>query len=434
MEEFYKKQPTINFGTLGHVSNGKTTLVSKITNTDTRRYSKEQETNKTIRLGYANAMIYKCSECPSPQSYQSGPSTEEDVPCKLCGHIMELKKHISFVDSPGHNLLMATMLNGASIMDEAFLITSANNKSLPAPQTAEHMIAAEVMDLNVCICYNKVDLVKRSDAELKLTQLKNFTKGTKYENAPIIPMSANFEANVDIVCQYIAECVQEPVRDLDSDAELIAVRSFNTNKQHVSIEELQGGVVGGSLIKGKLCPGDEVTVVPGFVVKNSQNDLSTYVYQPIKTQIVEICSEKTQLDVAIPGGLIAVKLTIDPYFTSQDKLIGNMILAGDISRYKVFEKFTIKYNIIKSLSEISEENYSDVNVNDVLIINCNAKNTNCKVVSMLKKKKIMELESLTDPICVQIKGKITLSKKSQSSGPRLVGCGYVESGKESLMI
>ena len=431
MGDYYKKQPTINIGTIGHVAHGKTTFVNEITHTDTRRYSKEKETNKTIRLGYANAMIYKCSHCLVPQCYQSGPSTEAEFKCRICNQVAELKKHISFVDSPGHNLLMATLLNGASLMHAAFLIASANEKIIPAPQTAEHMIAAEIMDLEVCICFNKIDLIKREVAIERLNQLKDFMKDTKYEHSRTIPISANFGANIDIICQYIAECIPEPEKDLESDAELIAVRSFNTNKQCIPINEIQGGVVGGSLIQGKLCPNDEVTVLPGFVVKNPKSD-SSYIYQPIQTRIIEIYSDSTPLDEAIPGGLIATKLTIDPCFTLQDKLAGNMIVAGDISRYKIYEKFTIKYVVIKSLDEVSDEKYTSISLTDVLIVNCNAKNTVCKIVSFSKKHKTMELESTTEPICVKIDGKVTLSKKTQTSGPRLIGFGFVKSGMESI--
>lgn len=445
MGEYNKKQPTINLGTIGQVAEGKSSLVEAISNTDTRRYAKERETNKTVKLGYTNAMIYKCAHCPSPQCYQSGPSTDNEFKCNICDRVAELKRHVSFVDSPGHNKLMSTLLNGVNVMHSAFMVVSADNKllgdidkksgaiaNLPvAPQTAEHMIAAEIMDLDICVCFNKMDLVPKKESMKRLNKLKDFMKNTKYENAQTIPISANFGANIDVVCQYIVECIPEPVQDCEADAEMVVIRSFNINGQHIPVDEIQGGVVGGSLIKGKLRLDDEVTVVPGFVVKNSTGDTS-YIYQPIKTRVVSMGTGTTLLEEAVPGGLISTKLTIDPNFTSQDKLIGNIILVGDISRYKVFETFTIKYYVIHDLAKVSAETSTEIHVNDLLIINCNAKNITCKVLSL--KKKTMELQAMTEPICVKMNGKITLSKQTVSEGPRLIGYGNVKSGTESKMM
>lgn len=59
---------------------------------------------------------------------------------------MELVRHVSFVDCPGHDILMATMLNGAAVMDGAMLLIAAN-EPCPQPQTSEHLAAVEIMRL-----------------------------------------------------------------------------------------------------------------------------------------------------------------------------------------------------------------------------------------------------------------------------------------------
>ena len=68
--------------------------------------------------------IYKCDgSCPRMGAYKSYGSTKEDVfPCDRCSGKMRLERHVSFVDCPGHDILMATMLNGAAIMDAALLL------------------------------------------------------------------------------------------------------------------------------------------------------------------------------------------------------------------------------------------------------------------------------------------------------------------------
>ena len=124
--EVISRQATINIGTIGHVSHGKSTLVRAISGVRTGRYKSEKVRNITIKLGYANAKIYKCA-CPAPSCYQSFPSNKEDTPyCEKCKTQMVLQRHVSFVDCPGHDIFMATMINGVAVMDGAMLLIAAN--------------------------------------------------------------------------------------------------------------------------------------------------------------------------------------------------------------------------------------------------------------------------------------------------------------------
>lgn len=98
------------------------------------RFKNELERNITIKLGYANAKIYKCPSCERPSCYRAYGSGKEDAPpCPECATPMDLIRHVSFVDCPGHDILMATMLNGAAVMDGALLLIAAN-ESCPQPQ------------------------------------------------------------------------------------------------------------------------------------------------------------------------------------------------------------------------------------------------------------------------------------------------------------
>eukprot|EP00158_Paraphelidium_tribonemae_P005678 Partr_v1_DN27460_c1_g1_i3_m72279 putative eukaryotic translation initiation factor 2 len=118
--EVISKQATINIGTIGHVAHGKSTVVKAISGVQTVRFKNELERNITIKLGYANAKIFACSKCPRPTRYRSYGSAK--MPPFACGRgdcdgEMELVRHVSFVDCPGHDVLMATMLSGAAVMD-----------------------------------------------------------------------------------------------------------------------------------------------------------------------------------------------------------------------------------------------------------------------------------------------------------------------------
>lgn len=101
--EIMSRQATMNIGTIGHVSHGKTTLVRAISGIQTTRHKVEKERNITYNLGYANAKLYKCPKCSPPECYKAYGSEKEDDPsCETCGEKLELLRSISFVDCPGH--------------------------------------------------------------------------------------------------------------------------------------------------------------------------------------------------------------------------------------------------------------------------------------------------------------------------------------------
>ena len=86
--EVISRQATINIGTIGHVAHGKSTVVKAISGVQTVRFKNELERNITIKLGYANAKIYKCEDdkCPRPDCYRAYSSTKEDAPaCEVKG-------------------------------------------------------------------------------------------------------------------------------------------------------------------------------------------------------------------------------------------------------------------------------------------------------------------------------------------------------------
>ena len=103
---------------------GKTTLVESITGVWTSGHSEELRRGITIKVGYADAAFYKCKNCPPPICYSTQPE------CKNCGQKSEFERVVSFVDSPGHESLMANMLSGAALMDGAILVTAANERYL----------------------------------------------------------------------------------------------------------------------------------------------------------------------------------------------------------------------------------------------------------------------------------------------------------------
>lgn len=76
--------------------------------------------------------------------------------------------------------------------------------------------------------------------------------GTVAESAPIIPISAQLRYNIDVVCEYIVKRIPIPTRDFTCSPRLIVIRSFDVNKPGTEVDDLRGGVAGGSVLQGVL--------------------------------------------------------------------------------------------------------------------------------------------------------------------------------------
>lgn len=195
--------PEVNIGTLGHVDHGKSTLVEAITGKWPAVHSEELKRGITIKLGYADATIYKCPKC-------NGLLSTEKCPC---GEPAEPQRTVSFVDAPGHETLMATVLAGASLMDGVLLVIAANEQC-PQPQTAEHLMVLDTVGIkNIIIVQNKIDLVSEEAAKENYKQIRKFVGGSVAEAAPIIPVSAQQRVGLDSLLAAIQENIPTPVRD-----------------------------------------------------------------------------------------------------------------------------------------------------------------------------------------------------------------------------
>ncbi len=423
-------QPTINIGMIGSVSDGKSTIVKRLTTINTQRHSSERKGNKTINLGYANAKIFKCPKCPPPICYQSYPSEVYDPSCQKCESRMDLKKHVSFVDVPGHNSLMATMLNGTCVMDSTIIVEAVNNNNIPAPQTLEHLIAAKIMELdNKIVCMNKMDLEKRGKAIKKIEEFTTYLKenDTVAKDSVMIPICANFGINKDVLCEHIAK-LKDPERDLNLETKMIIIRSFKNNKPEVRVQDIKGGVVGGTIVEGVLRIGDRVEILPGLIQrrKNRKDDESVWLYKPLKSHVKSIRSEKNNLELSIPGGLVGVQLTLDPGLTAKDGLVGNIlrVVKDDPVEYGIFEVLRVFLEKFRDGVEYK------IKVGDKVVVNYNARNVDCTV--QVKKKNRAELV-LDKPICAQIGDNITISKKD-GNRIKLLCRGEIAEGDNSDLI
>ncbi|KAI5168312.1 translation initiation factor 2 subunit 3 [Pancytospora epiphaga] len=409
MSSRMEKQATINIGTIGHVAHGKSTIVRCISGTNTIKYKSELERNITIKLGYANAKIYKC-ECERPECYTTSLKN-----CSKCGQEGKLVRHVSFVDCPGHDVLMTTMLNGTAIMDAALLLVAAN-EPCPQPQTTEHLFAVEIMDLKkIVVIQNKVDLVSREQALEQHDQIREFLK-TSNVNGPIVPTSGQFGVNINAVLDFIVNHIDEPVRKTEEDPRMIIIRSFDVNKPGTNALDLQGGVIGGSLVAGLLRVGDRVEVRPGLVTK--ENGVSVCI--PFLATVTSLKAEKTSLEEAAPGGLIGVGTTMDSYFCKSDRLVG-MVLGLKGTLPPVYSTILVSYQLFQKTVTQSRE---DLRADEHILLNIGSTSTGSKIMELTDNKVRFEL---IKPCCCNIGDRISISRKVKNNW-RLIGFGRISEG------
>ena len=311
--EKYGYQPCVNIGTAGHVDHGKTTLIQALTGSWTSVHSQELKRGITIRVGYSDAAFYKCSSCEEPLGYSTVPK------CNNCGGESQLSRVVSFVDSPGHESLMANMLSGSALMDGALLLVAANEK-VPRPQTKEHLLALQTLNIQqIVMVQNKVDLLSYQEALGNYRDISKFVEGTHAAGAPVVPISAQSGLNMDALIGAIESTIKTPARDEAKNPVMHVLRSFDVNKPSTKIRNIKGGVVGGSLTQGVFEVGDEIEIRPGIMNEKKK------AYQPLSTEIISLGTGAGIVDSIKPGGLVAIGTKLDPSMTRSDSFIGSVI-------------------------------------------------------------------------------------------------------------
>ncbi len=210
-------------GTAGHIDHGKTSLVQRLTGVDTTHLKEEKARGITIELGFAY--------WPQPD-----------------GSV------IGFIDVPGHEKLVHTMLAGASGIDVLLLVVAADDGVMP--QTREHLAIARLLDIGMgVVAITKSDLVDDERIAEVRTEVANLLAGTRFENAPVVPVSAATGAGIEELSGLVTQCASGLAgRAADHGFRLAVDRSFTLPGI--------GTVVTGTILSGTVRTGDEVVVSP----------------------------------------------------------------------------------------------------------------------------------------------------------------------------
>lgn len=211
------------FGTAGHIDHGKTTLVKALTGTDCDRLPEEQHRGITIDLGFA----------------------------QLAADGMQLH----FVDVPGHERLVHTMIAGASGIDLALLVVAADEGIMP--QTREHLEIIRLMGVpGGAVALTKIDSVDEELAELAAEEVKEYLATTPFADAPVVGVSAVTGQGLDELRDVlVAQARSARPRQMED-------RPFREAVDRVFSLTGAGTVVTGTSLWGRLDVGSEVMIMP----------------------------------------------------------------------------------------------------------------------------------------------------------------------------
>lgn len=214
------------FGTAGHIDHGKTSLIAALTGVWCDRLSEEKRRGITLVLGFA-PMI--------------DPNGEIEL---------------SFIDVPGHERLVHTMIAGAGGIDRALLVVAADEGVMP--QTREHLDVLRLLAVTGgVVALNKADLVSDEDLlELRILEVRDALSGGCLADAPIIPCSAATGAGIETLREAILASGRSVVHSSDPH------RPFRLSADRVFSLAGAGTIVTGTARSGEVAVGDELFALP----------------------------------------------------------------------------------------------------------------------------------------------------------------------------
>lgn len=394
---------------VGHVDHGKTTLTQALSGKWTDTHSEELRRGISIKLGYADTSFYKCPECEGTEAY----GTKRY--CRTHKRNRIRTRTVSFVDAPGHETLMAVMLSGAAIMDAAILLIAANERC-PQPQTREHLMALETMGLNnFVVVQNKIDVCSAERCRESCREIKQFLANTQLAEAPVIPVSAHHNRNIDVLIEAIDTYLPSPDRRGQEAFQMNVARSFDINRPGTFPTKLIGGVLGGSLSRGTVRLGDEIEIRPG---RRKGKE-----YEPIHTTVASLHTGPYSRKQVRAGGLAAVGTQLDPASTKSDSLLG-AVMGKTGTLPPVWDTLRLEVHLLKRVvgSKGGRQEVTEIKTNEPLMLTVGTRTTVGVVGKALSG--MMEVR-LKLSVCAAIKQRVAISRRVEGRW-HLIGFGIIQ--------
>jgi translation initiation factor 2 subunit 3 len=181
---------------------------------------------------------------------------------------------------------------------------------------------------------------------------------------------------------------------------------------------MKGGVLGGSLAKGKLTVGDTIEITPGHIYEKKNQQVN----KSYTTKITGLMTGTTPVESVQPGGSVAIMTELDPAVVKSDKLVGNV--AGLPEKLpKVWYEVNMKATLLKRMVGAEEDAVVEpLRQNEPLMLNVNSSTTVGMITSLSKKGVKCALKL---PICANIGDRVTISRRVGNRF-RLIGYGIIQ--------
>ena len=403
-------QPSFNLGTLGSVSDGKSTMIYQLTGIKTQKHSSEKHRNITIKPGYANLKIWYCNEC---NNYDSSASDNYEIQCKYCHTNLILVNYLSFVDCPGHAELILTMMGSVSLMRGAIVVVSAAEPVNKKPQLIQHLIASKMANIDkLIICFNKLDLITKELAIERKKELDELLEKLDIKPYVIIPTAFNKKLGIQNLLKAIMNVFPPQLQNNNNQPFFRITRSFDINKAGTVWSDVKGGVIGGSLIHGELNIGDTIEIRPGVLSKSKDGKILN---QPIITTILSLETDGHTINKLSSGGLVGIGTDIDPYYCKNDMLSGNIL--GKVNTLpNVYTELSLKYNKLEEF-----DGHWEPKNGDTVFLQIGNVSVESRLAKFNKDKYIF---NLLKPACIEDNSKILICRKDENI-LKIVGYGLM---------
>jgi len=209
--------------TAGHVDHGKTLLIKALTGVDTDRLPEEKKRGLTIDLGFAY-------------------------------HDLGDGRPTGFIDVPGHERFVKTMIAGAVGIDAVLFIIAADDG--PMPQTEEHLAILELLGIEKgVIALTKIDRVSEERVEEVEAQCISLFEGTRLKGLTVVPVSVPENVGIEQLRAKLFEIGQTTLPQKNNNNFRLAIdRSFSLKGA--------GRVVTGTIFDGQVAVDDTVNHIP----------------------------------------------------------------------------------------------------------------------------------------------------------------------------
>jgi translation initiation factor 2 subunit 3 len=276
-------------------------------------------------------------------------------------------------------------------MDGAIIVIAVDQPLSKKPQLIQHLAAAKLGKIkNIIICLNKIDLVDRATLTLRKEELDTMLETFGISPYTIIPTCLNKKIGMNYLIKAIMQLFNPSIYlERTNESPLFRIsRSFDINKPGINWDSVLGGVIGGSLITGKLSVGDEIEIRPGQVSKGKDGK---FICQPIRTTVLSIKTDSNNLDKIIPGGLVGIGTDLDPYYCKGDILAGN--IAGFVGQLpEIFHHVLIDTTLINTFGFVWNPK-----INDNVMLQIGTKISEAKLTSIIGNNYNFEL---LKPVCI----------------------------------